>query len=137
EPGDPQRATLQQVAEDAGRAHDEAEAHVAKLKTAVASGEAARGWDTGDMSGPQAQRAAGWLDTQAQTPPADRSYRQLAGIRGVSPSQWDALDESGRAELHASIDSALAARSPAAVGGRPSALEALGHVASQQAWWDR
>lgn len=134
---DPRRASLQQVAEEAGRAHEQAEAHVETLKSAIDSGHAAQAWDPADSTGPQAQRAAAWLDTQAQTPVSQRPYRQLAGIHGVSPAQWDSLGDERQGELRGAINDALAARTPGPGGDRPSALQALGTVASQQPWWQQ
>lgn len=104
------------------------------------------------LSEPSARAISGaetWLDQQAATPSAERDYRRLAGVQGVTAAAFDAMPDAAQQRVRSAVDASLTARQGNAPEPRPrrprppaappstaggGALDALSRVASGQSW---
>lgn len=81
--------------------------------------------------------ADAWLDDQAAAPVAERDYRRLAAVDGVTATRYDALPAAEQAQVRERVDASLRQRptwQPPTPAGPPSALGALQRIATGQPW---
>jgi len=110
--GDTRRvAKLDQRARRVEGEIEQGQGELTAARTLARDGERSRRRTGSVYTREQHEQRARFLDAQAQARPQDRDHARAAGVVGMTPEQYRALDGRGRREARLQIDRELAMRS--------------------------